>query len=648
MFNKLLSNLPFNPSLLDQVSFYYGRLRQESSVRRLGFILMAAAMAIQFIATLYPPQQSLAASPNDVLDGITDKNSILRAWDANTHHARDIYSKFGITRANIVAINGQNPNSTVNSVAKDYWSVGFYPLSTFGISSKDWGERTIDANGVTIYQRPLHAWDTHGSSSYTAFHGVNSHGVDFWILKTCGNPTFAGPYLPAPPKPKLTVHKTLITNSVVHRGDTVKFRLEYQNTQKDSLATNFKLRDAINSNFTFVSLSDMSSRSGNIVEIRRSGQLGYTSSPYVSTLTVKVKSSAANHSTICNSASVHSDQDSGTSENPCVTVIVPPTPVPPPPPKPITPPPPPVHPTPPPPPVINPPSGYCIASSSFVTGSNRDFTVRTDSYVQTGTQVTAYSYDVDANGTIDAKDQTNQITYDKTFKGLANGQHTILVYVALKNSAGQTIQTNACQTQINIAEDARVNLSKSVTNITRGGDANSTTVHNGDILEFKIVTQNVTATDYKNYQGQDYLGSVLQYADLVDPSQIGLQDMSLDAQNNLHWKIPNLAGHTSDVKTIRVKVKDNIPVTNSPSKLSPDYNCSFSNDYGNEVTMNVSCPAAKSVEQAASALPNTGPGTTTAIAAVVAVIAGYLFSRSRIMARELLIIRDEYISSGGF
>jgi hypothetical protein len=64
--------------------------------------------------------------------------------------------------------------------------------------------------------------------------------------------------------------------------------------------------------------------------------------------------------------------------------------------------------------------------------------------------------------------------------------------------------------------------------------------------------------------------------------------------------------------------------------------------------MNVSCPAAKSVEQAASALPNTGPGTTTAIAAVVAVIAGYLFSRSRIMARELLIIRDEYISSGGF
>jgi fimbrial isopeptide formation D2 family protein len=644
MFKKLLSNLPFNPSLLDQVGFYYGRMRQEAGIRRLGFILIVAAMFVQFVATLYPPQQSLAASPNDVLDGITDKNSILRAWDANTHHARDIYSKFGITRSNIAAINGQSTNSTVNSVSRDFWSVGFIPLSNFGISSNRWGERTINANGVNVYQRPLHAWDTHGSSSYAAFHGVNSHGVDFWILKTCGNPTFVGSYLPAPPNPKLSVHKTLISPNVVHRGDTVKFRLEYQNQQADSLATNFRLHDTLNSNFEFVSLDDISSRSGNTVEIARSGQLGHTPNPYVSTLVVKVKSNAPNNSTICNSATVNSDQDSATSEKPCVTVIVPPPPAPAPPPSRSPAPPPAVTPT----PVVNAPAGYCIASSSFITGSNRDFIIRTESYVQNGTQVGAYSFDIDANGSIDAKDATNQVTYEKTFKGLSPGQHNILVYADLKNSAGQTIKTNSCQAQINVAEDARVNLSKSVTNVTKGGDANSTTVHNGDILEFKLVTENVTSTDYKNFEGQDYLGSVLQYADLVDPSQITLQDMTLDSQNNLHWKLPNLAAHTSDVKTIRVKVKDNIPLTNSPSKLSPDYSCSFSNDYGNEVTMNVDCPAAKSVEQAATALPNTGPGTTMAIAAAVAVVAGYLFSRSRIMAKELLIIRDEYLASGGF
>jgi hypothetical protein len=641
MFKKLLSNLPFNPSLLDQVSFYYGRLRQEEGVRRIGFVLIAAAMAVQFIATLYPPQQSLAASPNDILDGITNKKSILKAWDANTHHVRDVYSKFGITRDNIAAIKKQKPNSTIHSTARDYWSVGYLPLSNFGINSNKWGERKINANGVTIYQRPLHAWDGGGSSSYPAFHGVNSHGVDFWILKTCGNPTFVGPYLPNPPKPKLSVHKTLITNSVVHRGDTVKFRLEYQNTKPDSLATHFKLRDSINSNFEFVSLDDISSRSGNTVEITRSGHLGQTSNPYVSTLAVRVKNSAADQSTICNSATVSSDQDSDTSEKPCVTVIVPAAPAPPPPPAP-----PPTTPTPPPPPGA--PSGYCVASSSFAGGSNKDFIVRTASYVQKGTQVTGYQYDVDANGSIDFKDATSQISYEKRFNGLAAGHHTILVYAYFKNAGGQTAHSKACQAQINIAEEARVNLSKTVTNITKGGNADSTMVRNGDILEFKLVTKNVTSTDYKNYEGQDYLGSVLQYADLADPSQIGLQDMALDSQNYLHWKIPNLAAQSSDVKTLKVKVKDNIPLTNSPSKLSPDYSCSFTNDYGNEVTMNVDCPAAKSVEQAATTLPNTGPGTTLMIGAAVAAVAGYLFSRSRIMAKELMIIKDEYLSSGGF
>jgi hypothetical protein len=647
MFKKLLANLPFNPSLIDQVSFYYGRLRKEAAIRRLGFIMMIAAMAVQFIATLYPAQPSLAASRNDVLDGINTKNDVLRGWDANTHHARDIYSKFGITRENIAAIHGQKPNATISSTGRDYWSVGFFPLDHFGISSNKWGERTVDIGSTNIYQRPLHAWDTHGHSNYVAFHGKNKFGKDFWILKTCGNPTFVGPYLPAPPKPKLSVHKTLLTNNIVHRGDLVKFRLEYQNVKQDSLATDFRLKDKLDNDFEFVSLSDISSKSGSTLEIRRSGKLGYTNNPYVSTLVVRVRNTAADRSLICNAASVSSDQSSDTSERPCVTVIVPPPPAP----APLPPPPPPTpkpKPTPPPPPVVPNPSGYCIASSTFASGSNKDFVIRTSSYVTSGTQVTGYNYDVDANGSIDAKDKTAQTTYEKTFTGLPTGQHTILVYAQFTNSAKKTSQSAACQAQINIAEDARVNLAKSVTNVTHNNDANGTTVQNGDILEFKLSTQNVTATDYKNYNGQDYFGSVLQYADIADPAQLAAQGLSLDPDSYLHWSIADLKGNTTNIKTIRVKVKDILPTTNTPSALSPDYNCKITNDYGNEVTMNLNCPAIKKVDQAATALPNTGPGTSVAIGVLVAVVAGYLYSRSRIMAKELAIVRKEYTSSGGF
>src|SRR3982750_3374656 len=111
MFKKLLANLPFNPGLIDQVSFYHQRLRQEAGIRRLGFLMMALALVVQLVAALAPAQKSLAASSNDILNGITNKNSILRSWDTNSGHIQQIYGKFGITRQNIAAIPGQNPNA---------------------------------------------------------------------------------------------------------------------------------------------------------------------------------------------------------------------------------------------------------------------------------------------------------------------------------------------------------------------------------------------------------------------------------------------------------------------------------------------------------------------------------------------------------
>ena len=69
MFNKLLKNLPFNPSLINQVSFYAKRLRQESSIRRLGFLFIALTFAVQLFAVVAPPQASVQASGNDLIEG---------------------------------------------------------------------------------------------------------------------------------------------------------------------------------------------------------------------------------------------------------------------------------------------------------------------------------------------------------------------------------------------------------------------------------------------------------------------------------------------------------------------------------------------------------------------------------------------------
>ncbi len=624
MFKKLISNLPFNPSLFDQLSFYSNRMRADAAIRRAGFIFMSLAFVVQLVAALYPAQNSLAASPNDVLEGANTKSILLKGWDDNASNVREVYSRFGISRDSLAAIHSETPDMKIKSTDSDYWTVGHRPLSDYGVSSSHWGERTVDTGSSNVYQRPLHAFDTdRPSSTYDAFHAKASDGADVYILKGSGCPTTHGPHLPTPPSAKLSVHKNLLTGATAHPGDTVKFRLEYQNTVHDSLANHFNLSDVIDSHFEFVSLSNMSSHSGNTVNINHGGSLGYSATPYTATLEVKVKSTAAAGTVICNSASATSTESSVTSpEKPCVTVVSsqPPTQA----------------------------SAYCVATAAFVSGSNKDFVLHTAVYASAGIKISSYSYfyDVDANGSIDATDKVNETPHDKTFTGLATGNHKIAVKVDLVHPNGEVYHTATCPVEVTIGETPRAVLTKSVTNVTRGGDANGGTVNAGDVLEFKLNTKNVTASDYKNYKGQDYFGSVLQYANL-DSAQLPAQGITIGADNYLHWTTANLKANSTDVKTIRVQVKSPVPTTNSPSHISPEFNCKISNDYGNQVTMSVNCPLVKTIASTTTTLPNTGPGTSVIIAGLVAIAVGYLYARSRLLARELDIARQSYVSSGG-
>ena len=125
----------------------------------------------------------------------------------------------------------------------------------------------------------------------------------------------------------------------------------------------------------------------------------------------------------------------------------------------------------------------------------------------------------------------------------------------------------------------------------------------------------------------------------------------LDANNYLNWTILNLKANTTDVKTVSVKVKDPLPIRTAD-------NCRITNTYGNQVMVNLACPSpipptepppsvAQNINQAATSLPNTGPGSSVAIAFVVATAAGYFLSRSRIMARELELAGHDDELAGG-
>lgn len=189
MLNKLLSNLPFNPSLINQVLFYGQRLKKEDSIRRLGFIFASLALVIQVFAVISPPQPSLASSSNDLVDGgVSSAQDAANNCKSNTDHYGDILAYYDISCNKVASA------STVSLNSRDYnsrlYSVGHlnYPLP---------GETPVAMSSGTVYWRYLWGWDTGSSSTYKALKITNGVGTTYFILYSCGN--LVSVDLPRPP-----------------------------------------------------------------------------------------------------------------------------------------------------------------------------------------------------------------------------------------------------------------------------------------------------------------------------------------------------------------------------------------------------------------------------------------------------------------
>ncbi len=192
MFKKLLSNLPFNPSLINQVSFYAQRLKRETSIRRLGFLFIALAMIVQIVAIMSPPQPSLASSSNDLINGgFGSQYEALSDCINNVQGYRDILAHFSITCDNVAA------GGVVSLNSRDYssqlYSMGRLPYGKAG-------ETPVDVSGTTFWLRFLWSWDGASSSTYQAIRGTGTNGKTFFLLFDCGNLVFIG--LPPAPAPK--------------------------------------------------------------------------------------------------------------------------------------------------------------------------------------------------------------------------------------------------------------------------------------------------------------------------------------------------------------------------------------------------------------------------------------------------------------
>lgn len=180
MFEKLLSVLPYNPSLIHQMRFYGGRMREEAGIRRIGLIFMVLTFFVQFFAVLSPPKYTAADSTNSLIAGGFSTPAEAKAICLNnTRHYGDILHNYNITCESL----GSAESLTIHSSGQNYYSMGWVRQ---GFPSEV--PVNVPSAGI-LYFRKLADW---GSASYKALRVRDDSGKVYYILYDCGNLTSVG------------------------------------------------------------------------------------------------------------------------------------------------------------------------------------------------------------------------------------------------------------------------------------------------------------------------------------------------------------------------------------------------------------------------------------------------------------------------
>lgn len=645
MFRKLISNLPFNPSLLNQVAFYAQRVKQEESLRRIGFVFIALTLIVQSFAVIAPPEKSLAYSNDYIVNGLRTRDDILRAWDGQTtdKNVAAIYGRFGLTRDDIAALPLQ-PNSTVRSTDANYWTIGRTSLSAVSKAPqikqvyKD-SEVPVNYGAGNVYLRQLKAWDIrYSSNSYKAFQGTKN-GKPFWILVDCGNFTQVG----QPPlnQPALQFRKTIDGGArSLKPGDNFSFRFEYRNQVAESQpAENVVLEDTLElDKFDIVSPSNLPLQGNKLVYPL--GTVGYSDTFRTAiVINVRLKANLDNGVRACNAATLKASNAAEVGsggQGLCITVI-------------------------------NPcpldtslsnndprcisPVVACSLSVYDVNKTTKEFTLKTAVTSSNSglTTIKSYLYDFgDGSNTVTRRSAAYTDTIAHIYK---DGAYTATVEVSylVGQGSGQKDGSTVCSAPIDSQPDQPLSQNKTARNLTQNIDMGNTTAKAkaGDTIEYSLITHNSYDYDRANVVVSDYIGDILDYAS-IDQAFLSQQGAKYDEQTRtINWQGTTVLGNSNMTKLFRVQMKNPIPATNQPSAITTSFDCKISNKFGDQIDILVDCPLVKSSEYLTSTLPKTGPGSSLVIGFVVTTVAGYFFARSRVLAQELDIIRSDFVATGG-
>lgn len=174
-------------------------------------------------------------------------------------------------------------------------------------------------------------------------------------------------------------------------------------------------------------------------------------------------------------------------------------------------------------------------------------------------------------------------------------------------------------------------------------DANGTTAKADDVIEYTLTTTNTSKVTIKDYVVSDGFGDVLDYAEIVD-----LHGGTLGEYGLVSWPKQTIKSGESIINKVTIKVKSVIPTTPASSSDPEHFNMVMTNVYGNAVEIKLPPSVTKTTEIVTTQLPNTGPGTSLIIGFTLTTFVAYFFARSRLLAKELDVVRADFGAVGGY
>ncbi|MFZ2125013.1 MAG: hypothetical protein WA087_02065 [Candidatus Saccharimonadales bacterium] len=184
-----------------------------------------------------------------------------------------------------------------------------------------------------------------------------------------------------------------------------------------------------------------------------------------------------------------------------------------------------------------------------------------------------------------------------------------------------------------------VDISKSAvgTNLSQGFvEASSVTAHGGDQISYTITIQNISSKLIV-YDFTLPLADALEYSTITDAGG-GSLDKST---NQITWGNVTISPNSILTRTISIKILDPIPATAHSSNKPKSHDCIASVIFGNDVNINVECPALKQVENIMSSLPIINQRNNLIFTFSILFISVFMYLRTRLLEKEIRLIRKD-------